>query len=211
METGKITIYLKSACIPGSAEGLGGIIDTDVMHTPEGIPYIPARRIKGLLRESASEVKEMCDLSDIEHSFDVDKLLGEPGGSEAVFIIDDFYPEGLKEALPALKALSEKYPQIINRESVLGVFTGVRGQTKLENGVAKKHSLRVVRYIKEGRKFSGTIKYNPEQEDLLILAVKNLRNMGSKRNRGFGQIECSIFTGADQQEVNNKKVKEILR
>ena len=40
----KIEMELLSDAIPGSGEGLAGIIDSDITYNEFGIPYIPAKR-----------------------------------------------------------------------------------------------------------------------------------------------------------------------
>ena len=49
----KIKITLKSDLCAGSGYSYAGIIDSDICYSKNGIPYIPARRIKGCLREAA--------------------------------------------------------------------------------------------------------------------------------------------------------------
>ena len=44
----KITIKLLSDALINSGEGFGAIIDSDVVFDDIGLPYIPAKRIKGL-------------------------------------------------------------------------------------------------------------------------------------------------------------------
>ena len=55
----QIKIILKSDTLIGSGEGFGSIIDTDVVFDDLGIPYIPAKRVKGIMLESAEELNEM--------------------------------------------------------------------------------------------------------------------------------------------------------
>ena len=40
------------------------VIDAEVVHDKYGMPYLPAKRFKGVLYESALEVWEMSELSD---------------------------------------------------------------------------------------------------------------------------------------------------
>jgi len=45
-----LEIKLLSATCPGSGEGWAGIVDTDIITDSSGLPFIPGRRIKGILR-----------------------------------------------------------------------------------------------------------------------------------------------------------------
>ena len=53
---GTIVMELKSDSCAGTGEGVGGIVDVEVNFDEHGIPYIPAKRIKGILREEAMEL-----------------------------------------------------------------------------------------------------------------------------------------------------------
>ena len=55
----KITIKLLSDLCTCSGETYNSVVDMDVVYDENGIPYIPAKRIKGCIREAALEMKEM--------------------------------------------------------------------------------------------------------------------------------------------------------
>ena len=56
----RLIITLKSDLCVGSGYSYAGIIDSDICYDALGLPYIPARRLKGCLREAA----ELIGLSD---------------------------------------------------------------------------------------------------------------------------------------------------
>ena len=45
-----LKIKMQSMLLPGAGGG-SAVVDTETVHDEYGIPYIPARRLKGLLRE----------------------------------------------------------------------------------------------------------------------------------------------------------------
>ena len=53
MYIGKITITLKSDLCTGSGYSFAGIIDQDVCYDKKGLPFIPGKRLKGCIRETA--------------------------------------------------------------------------------------------------------------------------------------------------------------
>ena len=55
----KIRIQLLSDLCTGSGETYNSMIDSDITYDEYGIPYIPARRIKGCIREAALEMMEL--------------------------------------------------------------------------------------------------------------------------------------------------------
>ncbi len=217
----EIHVKLESDALIGSGEGLGAIIDTDVVFDDVGLPYIPGRRIKGCLRDSANEVLKMFKKSGIngfiininkknEYFEIIDKVFGTPEKPSAINIsnltITDYQSNH-----QSLKYLMKEYKNILPKDEVISFFTSIRQQTKIDDvGVAEEHSLRTVRAIKKGNEFEGGITIDTSDDNdalkLLWLACINLRHLGTKRNRGFGKVECELF------DENNNPIafKEIL-
>ena len=54
----KLYIKLLSDLCTYSGESYNSMVDTDVVYDKYGIPYIPAKRIKGCIREAALELLE---------------------------------------------------------------------------------------------------------------------------------------------------------
>jgi hypothetical protein len=86
-------------------------------------------------------------------------------------------------------------------------------QTALEDGVAKARSLRNYRVVnpREGFHFNASIQcsrsLSDDEQRLLQQAVQNLRFMGSRRNRGLGQVACSLsgpFANTTRDIINTK-------
>ena len=50
----KLTIKLLSDSCTCSGETYNSMVDMDVVYDENGLPYIPAKRIKGCIREAAS-------------------------------------------------------------------------------------------------------------------------------------------------------------
>ncbi len=223
-KTYTLNIELLSRAIIGSAEGYGVVIDTDIMLDDFGIPYIPARRIKGCLRDSAIEVMDMLYQAGINEFIDlttdksekfkyslVNKLFGRPGlqiNSSITFsnlnIADH---EALKEWLSFLMHDSQS-SALISREAITAYFTDITQQTAIDDttGTAQKHSLRTVRSIRSGFTFSGEILIDTVTKDyerLLLLSAMNLRYIGSIRTRGFGKVCCGI------DGISDKILKEL--
>ena len=55
----KIKIELLSDLCTASGEAHNSLIDSDVTYDEWGIPYIPAKRLKGCIREAALELVEL--------------------------------------------------------------------------------------------------------------------------------------------------------
>ncbi len=218
MKQYKLRLELISSTLIGSGEGFGAVIDADIVFDDFGIPYIPSKRIKGCLRDSAIEVCEILKASQINYLPNngfaiVDSLFGVPGMDEpAPLYVSNFAVEGYDEIVQWIGYFAEKYPDIVNPEALRKIFTQIRQQTSIdENGTAKKHSLRTIRVAKKGLVFEGYLELEEESEEfvkLLYLACLNLRRFGTKRNRGFGEIKCRLFENSN--EINLLKELEAV-
>ena len=59
----EIKIQLLSDLCTYSGESYNSMVDTDVSYDRYGIPNIPAKRLKGCIREAALEMKELGMIS----------------------------------------------------------------------------------------------------------------------------------------------------
>lgn len=192
----KLKITTESYTAVSSGEG-AGVIDSDILYDSEGFPFIPAKRIKGLLRESAIECLEMLKIlgTDIlEGIFGKESVQGK-------LHFPNLYIENYSDVKKEFDFIKDKYKDkdvygILSRENILSFYTDIRQQTAIdENGIAKEHSLRTIRVIKPEVTFEGEIDVsilNDSEKILIYLATKNLRKLGLNRNVGFGKVKCSI-------------------
>ncbi|MBK9404470.1 MAG: hypothetical protein IPN57_08055 [Ignavibacteria bacterium] len=209
-----LEIETLSDTLIGSGEGFGAVIDTDIVFDGVGIPYIPSKRVKGLLKDSAKKVIEMMKTFDSFHIENEDQLFGKPGmDNSAPFKLSDLYIEDYKNNYEWIEYFtnSDKFKTLFSRDSVTDYFTNVRKSTTIdENGIAKKHSLRTARVLSKGFKFFGDIEIqsdNKEFENLLTLACINLQAMGTKRNRGLGEIKTTLYK--EKENLNETILKEL--
>lgn len=200
MKNYKLTMELISDTIVGSAEGYGAIIDTDVVFDDLGIPYIPAKRIKGLLRNNAIEIAGILGL-DIH----IENLFGSKGETEkeTPIKVSNLYVDDYSNNREHLFYYLKKSSLVTG--DISGFFTCMRMQTAMEeeNRVARNGSLRTSRVIKKGFTFHGELVFDPSFENLMGLACLNTRLIGSMRNRGFGEIKLSL-RGDDDDDIINK-------
>jgi CRISPR-associated protein Csx10 len=227
MKTYTLKLKLLSPCLIGSGEGFGAVIDSDIVFDEFGIPYIPAKRIKGCLRDSAIEVCEMFEQADIkmfvleeedsENKFKiVSHIFGKPGDEKpAPVYFSNLTIERYEEIVQWIRYLMKKYPNIITRESIINQYTELRQQTAIdeETGTAKEHSLRTIRVAKKGISFIGEIDIEVVNDDmikLLYFACENLRYIGTKRNRGFGKVKCELYENSTPINYLNK-LEEICK
>lgn len=220
METIKMTIELLSDTLSGSGEGFGAVIDADVQYDDSGIPFIASKRIKGSLRNSLNDLLEMpavwkaLGIKDAkEKEIILDKYFGKKGSVQSsTFGISNFFIKDYESIRKWFVYLKTQYPDMFSNESILSSFTNIRRQTRVdENGIAEDHSLRTSRVVNKGLSFVADItieKNDPEFEKYLALACANLKRIGLKRNRGLGEVKCSLE--GDLITTNMKKLEEEL-
>jgi CRISPR-associated protein Csx10 len=210
MEEYTLKVKLDSPALTASGEGFGAIIDTDIVFDETGLPYIPAKRIKGCLRDSAIEVKDMfSDHSEINLSLNINKTFGDIGTkTSAPVYISNLYIEDYPKNKEWLNYFlqSDDYKAVLSKDRILETFTHIRRQTAIgEEGVAREHSLRTARVINKGTCFFGDIKTADKDDEIIntiALACLNFRRMGTMRNRGFGEIKCSLHDKKTGSEIS---------
>lgn len=184
-----VKIKLLSDLCVSSGEVYNSYVDTDVVHDEYGLPYIPAKRIKGCIREAALELKEWGCLDGY------DEIFGEEGHKQSLFALDNAYLENydvLVKDLVSCKGKSFSHPQ-----RVLDLYTYTRTQTAMdENGVAEATSLRTTRAVNKGNVFVAKLtenqKLTEEQKTALANAISMVKHIGSDRTRGLGLVEMSL-------------------
>jgi len=204
----KIKITLKSDLCVGSGYSYAGVIDSDICYSENGIPYIPARRIKGCLREAAEIV-----LGESE----TEKIFGKSGNKFMGNIcIGNAYLDNYTEIEEEIEELKNSgYKDILNTQKVLEQFSSIKAQTAIdeETGSSLKNSLRYTRVVNrysplEKKKliFVSDIEFNYDK-NVIENIVKALKHIGINRSRGLGNIKCildNITTCEDNQKISTE-------
>lgn len=206
----KIKIHVLSPIHLGSGQENVNL-DAEVIHDDAGFPFFPAKRFKGLLYESALEVCEMAELSgagfcDRET---MEEIFHHQSSSSVQLVVPNFYMKPTEEYdsfYQEWKMLQAAFPELLRPADVLEEYTTVRFQTRLEEGVAKRGSLRNMRVVDSDVTFFGTMELSDGEEKhlrLLALALRNLASAGMKRNRGFGRVSCTMLLpdGRTEQDL----------
>lgn len=184
--------------LSGSGEG-STMVDADIVFHRSGFPMIPARRIKGMLKESLEEVLEMYGLSAQDIQAHLTALFGLSGqkNNEGKLIFRNLFLEDWAQILQAPQVPSDD-EKVLPKAFIKSFFTTEVQQTAIEekSGVAVEHSLRNYRVLKPGFTFTGNIELQEaltkDELDFFSKAVAHFRYAGTRRNRGFGKIHCKI-------------------
>lgn len=217
---GFIEITLQSDLCVGSGYSYAGIIDSDICYDVCGIPYIPARRLKGCLREVAENV-----LYSTISEKDIVDIFGETGanGTKGI-VLDNAYLENYEELRNEIEAIMQMFPEYINAQEILDQFTHIKAQTKLVDGVADDQSLRFTRVVNQYAPNHTQMKFKAEvffeddaeqtREKKLETIIKATRNIGLMRNRGLGSVRCDfsdvVSQNSEQSELQIDQNREYI-
>lgn len=179
------------------------MLDTDICHDEWGFPYIPAKRLKGCLRECALE------LNDWGMKIPVEKLFGGKGTKVAALRLGNAYLENYADMRSEVMRGSENL--IFHPQNILNHFSYIRTQTSIdyETGAADETSLRTMRVANKGLIFQADLHVDRVYEDDLRACCDVLRHMGIARTRGLGKVQVSLLTtaGGDGEKEPIKRNK----
>ena len=206
----KIKIELLSDLCTCSGETYNSMVDMDVVYDENGSPYIPAKRLKGCVRESALEMQELGIITAEEY----EKIFGREGNVRSAFSLSNAYILDFDEAVEDLRNCT--YKDLSSPQNVLNQYTYIRTQTavNLKTGVAEDSSLRTIRVVKKGLKFEAECNWNEENQEvvkhpkeiseILKQAVSLVKHIGVSRTRGLGLVEMEL----DEEE--QKQAEHVL-
>lgn len=203
----KLRIQLKSALCAASGDGLGSFIDMDICFDKYGFPYIPAKRIKGLLREAFMEYLDWVEDNDkrVELGLLEKKLFGiEHANNSCDLKIDNAYLMNVDSLIQDIMVVEDKYKKYLTKERITSLYTDVRYQTAVdrETGVAKENGLRNIRLVDAGNVFQANLECETEEEvAVLQKCVKLVQHMGQNRTRGLGEVVCKLSDSLNTNDV----------
>lgn len=203
MERYRLKIELLSDLCAGNGKGYNSSLDTDVCQDKYGFPYIPGRRIKGILRECALE------LSDWGYEIDPDTLFGKEGDSFAPVRIGS----AELESADTIRQMIEDNPNVsvFAPQNVLNCYSYIRTNTAVdyETGVADDQSLHNMRVVNKGTVFYADVRLKyPKMKDLLERCCVVYRHMGLHRTRGLGEVCVSLVEPLEEVSPNHIALKE---
>jgi len=190
--TVRLTLLSDMCC--GTGESGGKQADILTATDDHGLPIIPGKRLKNLLRSSA----EIVAFDRQRHL--ISGLFGEPGGESRGRL--RFAKAELVGAKDIKDYIIEKRatPEPIEPQQATDAFTRIRNNTAIApTGIAQEHSLRSLQVVNRSNAdgvptvFQFRISADDlSQEEVLLIenSVKALRHVGLSKSRGLGEIIC---------------------
>jgi CRISPR/Cas system CSM-associated protein Csm3 (group 7 of RAMP superfamily) len=194
----------------GSGKGAGVLADSIILRDVDGLPTIPGRSIKGLLRDAM----ELATLSGTVAGDRIERWFGTPLPSAS-----DGENQGDRQELALEESrfltqegalwfgsarLSNDWIQWAKtapeerKASIVDTLTCYQSSTAIDKvGVAKEHSLRVSEVAVPMTLWAEV--RGPEDDNGWVEDLKNtlplLRALGSRRSRGLGRVDVTLEVG----------------
>ena len=161
-------------------------LDMDACHDEYGFPFIPAKRIKGCLRECALE------LNDWGKNINIEGIFGDKGNRGASLRLGNAYLENYADMKEVV--IKNQHALIFHPQNILNHFSYIRTQTSInyETGVAKDTSLRTMRVVNKGCVFKADIEFDEKYAQDIEECCAILTNMGMGRTRGLGEVKVTL-------------------
>lgn len=177
MATIKYTIKFFSPWHCGSGLAAGAALDLLVVKDRNGLPYMPGKTMKGLVKEWAEKIIAL-------HSLVCDKVLNDAFGEEAKSQGCMYFSNAELDKSEAIVIVKNKMQEYM--------YTALSSTAIDEKGISIDHSLRRIEAVIPCE-ISGFIYNVPEgMKDLLSLCLTAIKHVGSKRNRGMGRCDILI-------------------
>ena len=172
MGKGCLIIKLLSDACPASGEAFNSTIDTDICYDDLGFPYIPGKRIKGCLRESAIELGEWG------YPIDVEAIFGGPKDKKGRLQLSSAWLEHREQLMEQLEEARRGWN--IAQQDVINAFSYIRTQTAMDpkTGTADENTLRVTRVLRKGLIFRAEVAIPCEYVADFKKCCANLRFIG---------------------------------
>lgn len=191
MSTFKILATFHSYWHIGTGRGSGYHIDSLVEKDASGLPYIPGKTIKGLMRDASYKLESWG------HACATDSLYGKRGSAT-----DETRNETTKGSIRFSSLELPEKGYLADKGELKSHLFQTLSSTAIddETGVAKSQSLRMVE-VTVPVKLEGEIEVISNQnleiskEELKSLLAKSaslITNIGAHKNRGFGLVTLEI-------------------
>ena len=175
----KIEFFSNWHC--GSGLAAGADVDALVVKDAEGLPYVPGKTIKGLLREAAEELNGTSPL--------LNKIFGLSGEAK----LSDSETSRVGESFFSNAILPEGSAIIVSNLTPHLYQTFASTSIDEKSGIAKDNTLRRIETVVPCS-LEGEIRNIPEGGiALLEEAMQLIKRMGTGRNRGYGRCQVSVI------------------
>ncbi len=169
----------------GSGLSAGADVSALVIKDKDGLPFVPGKTIKGLLREA---VEDLQQFDNRYQDIIIDELFGFSDNNDKMQNTTLYFRNA---------ELSETQRKAINDNNAAKYLYRIVTSIAIDdNYIAKNNSLRKIEVVVPCT-LEGEIIVNSKQDinDLLINGLSYIKRLGQNRNRGLGRCKITIKQG----------------
>lgn len=171
----------------GSGLAAGADVDALVVKDENGLPFVPGRTIKGLVRESIELISQLYPEKVSEET--IQKAFGFFDNKDQKINGSLFFTNA---ELPEVEKLS-----IIKNDMAEYLYDSISSTAIDDEGIAKAHSLRRQEVVVPCALTGKILHVDEELEKALIESLGIIKHLGVNRNRGLGR--CKITTLQEEE------------
>lgn len=191
----------------GSGQSAGADVDALVIKDKNGMPFVPGKTIKGLLRDAAEELIGWSADETGNAEFDEDsafvKLFGHfDNDKDAMCIADGFFTDAT--------LAEEEYDTIVAKKWQSYLFNSIASTAIDDKGIAKNASLRKIQVCVPCDLKGQILNVPKELEQTLREAMAYVKCLGSGRNRGLGRCTFSVLS-SEESKSSTTEIKGTLQ
>lgn len=170
----------------GSGQAAGPDVDELAIKDSEGLPYIPGRTMKGLLKDACRQMAgyglEGMDSKRINSVFGYhDDNAGSYSEKGSAFFSDVVLPASDRRAIAADKGLRK------------ALFSSVAATAIGKDGIAKDHTLRKIQVTVPCALYGTIANVADDDTAMFAQAMKFIKRIGLGRNHGLGRCKIEII------------------
>lgn len=172
----------------GSGLSAGADSDSVVLKDSNGLPYVPGRTLKGLLREAVEEYAAFAGLSvDFDRAFGkaADASFGSVPIKGEMFFTDAVLSQRETAAIVANRV--EKMLYVNKAATAIG-----------DNGIVKDGSLRTIETVIPCELYASVMHVGEDIAAVMERSLGLVKHIGTGRNRGLGRCQLSIEKGGTE-------------
>ena len=157
----------------GSGLAAGADLDSLVIKDSQGLPFIPGKTMKGLVRQAAEEIADLQS-----RTIDSGRLFGKEVSEKAETFFTD--------------AVLVDHDTIVNEKLGKYLFQSISSTRIDDDGIARKGSLRKIQVVIPCKLEGKIIGVEMDDRDLFTKALSYIKAIGLKRTRGFGRCKITV-------------------
>lgn len=200
----QIKIEFHSPWHCGSGLAAGADIDALVIKDQNGMPYLPGKTIKGLVRQATEEYVMLAGIGEndtdgktvaerVKNMFGAESSSDDVRACGTAHFSDANFAEHEYHAIAADKKLKA---QLFNKSTTTAIG---------KDGIARAHSLRSEQTVVPCTLYATISGVDDAIADTVVTSLGMIKRLGQKRHRGFGRCTISEFSRTDVVTKMNTK------